>query len=141
MHWSHAVFKKFDMMRKYMFLIALFYFSSAGAQTIIQRDAIVESMVNDVSADSLRSYIRKLVSFGTRNTLSSTTDKKRGIGAAREWVVQKFREFGKESNGRLTAYVDTTTLQADGKRVDARISLGNAMAVLKGTDPSDNRIT
>jgi hypothetical protein len=140
MRLPHAVIKKFDMIRIYIFMIALACYSSAGAQTIIQRDAAIEGMVKEVSADSLRSYIRKLVSFGTRNTLSSTTDKKRGIGAAREWVVQKFREFGKESNGRLTAYVDTTTLQADGKRVDARISLGNAMAVLKGTDTSDNRI-
>ena len=136
----HAVLKKFNMIRIYIFIITLACYNSAGAQTIIQRDAAIEGMVKEVSADSLRSYIRKLVSFGTRNTLSSTTDRKRGIGAAREWVVQKFREFGKESNGRLTAYVDTTTLQADGKRVDARISLGNAMAVLKGTDASDNRI-
>jgi Zn-dependent M28 family amino/carboxypeptidase len=128
------------MIRNYLFLIVLLSFSAANAQTIVQRDVAVEHMVSNVSADSLRSYIRKLVSFGTRNTLSSTTDKKRGIGAAREWVVQKFVEFGRESNGRLTAYVDTTTLQPDGERVDLRISLGNAMAVLKGSDPSDKRI-
>src|SRR5215203_1413338 len=119
------------------FLLAI---NISSAQTIIQRDAEIEAMVKEISPDSLRSYINKMVSFGTRNTVSSTTDKKRGIGAARQWVVQKFSEFAKSSNGRLTAFVDTTTLQPDGRRIDAITSLGNAMAVLKGTDPADDRI-
>src|SRR5215208_3138705 len=102
-------------------------------QTIIQRDPEIEQMVKEISTDSLRSYINKLVSFGTRNTLSSTTDKKKGIGAAREWVVRKFNEFAVNSSGRMTAYTDTTTLQADGRRVDTVTNLGNAMAILKGT--------
>lgn len=110
------------------------------AQVIVQRDAEIEKMVSQVSADSLRSYIQQMVAFGTRQTLSTTTGKKRGIGAAREWVAQKFREFAKESDGRMTAFVDTTTLQPDKRRVDVAISLGNAMAVLKGTDTADKRI-
>ncbi len=120
--------------------LSLLFIQSSFAQTIINRDAAIEQMVKEVSADSLKAYIDKLVSFGTRHTLSSTTDKKKGIGAAREWVVQKFKEFGKASNGRLTAYVDTTTLQPDGRRIDKPTNLGNAMAILKGTDPNDDRI-
>jgi hypothetical protein len=112
----------------------------ASAQTIIRRDAQIEGMVKEISPDSMKAYINRMVSFGTRNTLSSTTDKQHGIGAAREWVVQKFREFARNSGGRMTAYVDTVTLQPDGRRVDKPISLGNAMAVLKGTDPNDKRI-
>jgi Zn-dependent M28 family amino/carboxypeptidase len=54
--------------------------------------------------------------------------------------VQKFNEFAKQSNGRMTAFVDTTTLRADGRRIDVPVSLGNAMATLKGTDPNDNRV-
>lgn len=110
------------------------------AQTIIQRDALIESMVKEVSADSLKSYIVKMVSFGTRNTLTSTTDKNRGVGAARNWVLSRFNAFAKQSNGRLSAIVDTTTYKADGRRVDRPINLGNVMATLKGTDPNDNRI-
>jgi Zn-dependent M28 family amino/carboxypeptidase len=121
-------------------LLVLFMAARLPAQTIIQRDPEIEQMVKQVSADSMKSYITKMVAFGTRSTLSTTKDKNRGIGAAREWVVQKFREFGKNSGGRLTAYVDTTTLQPDGRRVDSVTSLGNAMAILKGTDPSDDRI-
>jgi Zn-dependent M28 family amino/carboxypeptidase len=137
---QYGVLKKLGMIKKIAFFLLVFGIHHASAQTIIHRDSVIESMVHEVSSDSLKSYITKLVSFGTRSTLSSTTDKKQGIGAAREWVVQKFREFGRNSNGRLTAYVDTTTLQPDGKRVDKAISLGNAMATLKGTDTSDNRI-
>ena len=121
-------------------LTTMFFSNYIFAQAIIKRDAAIEQMVKEVSADSLKSYITKLVSFGTRSTLSSTTNKQKGIGAAREWVVQKFNEFGKNSGGRLTAFVDTTTLQPDGKRVDVVTNLGNAMATLKGTDPADDRI-
>ncbi len=88
----------------------------------------------------LQSYINTLVAFGTRNTLSTQTDPKRGIGAARNWVLKKFNEFAKNSSGRLTAFIDTTTIQPNGKRVDVPIVLGNVMATLKGTDPNDKRI-
>lgn len=128
------------MKKSILTALILILASGSFAQTIVQRDAAIEQMVREVSPDSLKAYVAKMVSFGTRNTLSTTTDKNKGIGAAREWVVQKFREFGRQSNGRLTAYVDTTTLPPDGRRVDVATSLGNAMAVLKGTDPNDDRI-
>ncbi|GAC1437956.1 MAG: M20/M25/M40 family metallo-hydrolase [Sediminibacterium sp.] len=97
-------------------------------------------MVKEVSPDSLKSYIYKMVSFGTRSTLSTQNDPKRGIGAARNWVLSKFNEFAKQSNGRLTAFIDTVTLQPDKRRIDASTLLGNVVATLKGTDPDDNRI-
>jgi len=110
------------------------------AQTIIDRDPEIAEMVSDVSPDSLQFYINTLVAFGTRNTLSTQTDSKRGIGAARNWVLKKFNEFAKGSNGRLSAMIDTTTIQANGKRVDKPVVLGNVVATLKGTDPNDSRI-
>ena len=97
-------------------------------------------MVREVSPDSLRTYINTLVAFGTRNTLSTQTDAKRGIGAAKNWVLKKLNEFAKSSNGRLNAVIDTTTIQPNGRRVDAPVILGNVMATLKGTDPNDNRV-
>jgi len=97
-------------------------------------------MVREVNADSLQSYINTLVGFGTRSTYSSNTDPKRGIGAARNWVLSKFETFAESSGGRLTAFVDTTTIQPDGKRVKSPVHLGNVVATLKGTDPTDNRI-
>lgn len=127
---------------KKMFLLSLaFAFIGKGfTQTIIERDPEIEQMVKEVSSDSLQSYIKSLVAFGTRNTLSTQKDPKRGIGAARNWVLGKFNQFAKQSNGRLTAFIDTTTYLPDGRRVDHPINLGNVVATLKGTDPNDDRI-
>ena len=45
-------------------------------------------MLNQMSAANIKTTINKLVSFGTRQTLSSQTDPKRGIGAARDYIFQ-----------------------------------------------------
>ena len=128
------------MIQKLLTAILILSSLKGNGQTLVVRDPAIQQMVVEISADSLQQYISTLVSFGTRHTLSSVIDPQRGIGAAREWVVKKFREFAKNSNGRLTAFVDTTTLLPDGKRVNKAVNLGNAMAILKGTDPADKRI-
>ena len=126
---------------KLVITAGLFFLSNMlFSQTITQRDVEIEQMVKEVSPDSLQSYIKKLVSFGTRNTLSNQRSSSRGIGAARSWVLQKFQEIAKQSGGRLSSFIDTTTLQADGRRVDRPIILGNVVATLNGTDPLDKRI-
>lgn len=127
-------------MKKVYLIIVLFSANRILAQTIINRDPEIAQMVSEVSADSLKSYINTLVAFGTRSTLSTQSDKTKGIGAARNWVLKKFNEFAKKSNGRLTAVIDTITLPADGKRIDKPVLLGNVMATLKGTDPNDKRV-
>ena len=128
-------------MKKTVFAVALAgCMTTLHAQTIISRDPEIESMVKEVNPDSLQSYIKGIVAFGTRSTVSSTTDPKKGIGAARNWVLAKFNQFAAASGGRLTAFVDTTTYAADGRRVKTPINLGNTVATLKGTDPADTRI-
>jgi len=112
----------------------------AQSTVIIQKDPQIEKMVYEVSADSMHTYITKLVSFGTRNTLSSVTDSKRGIGAARNWILGKFQSFAKTSGGRLTSKLDTSSYQPDGKRIDVPVILTNVVATLKGTDPNDHRV-
>ena len=42
----------------------------------------------------LKATVARLVSFGTRHTLSSPTDPKRGIGAARAWVADELDRLG-----------------------------------------------
>jgi hypothetical protein len=130
-------------MKKILFATSFVLFALGNithAQTIIERDPEIEAMVKEVNADSLQSYIKSMVAFGTRSTISSTTDAKKGIGAARNWVLSKFREFAAASGGRLTAFVDTSTYAPDGQRVAAPINLGNTVATLKGTDPQDTRV-
>lgn len=121
-----------------IFLIA--FGTYAQAQTIVNRNQDIESMVKSVNKDSLKQYISTMVNFGTRSTLSDIKSKTRGIGAARNWVVAKFNQFAKQSDGKLTAFLDTTTFQSDGKRIDKATLLGNAVAILKGTDTNDKRV-
>lgn len=128
------------MLKQFLLVVAIGFTTILSAQTIINRDVEIDKMVKEVSADSLQSYIKQMVAFGTRNTLSTQTNPKRGIGAARVWVLNKFNEFTKQSSGRLTAIIDTTTYKADGRRIDSTIILGNVVATLKGTDPNDKRI-
>jgi hypothetical protein len=128
------------MKKTWLIILLAFFLEYCTAQTIVQKDAEIEQMLNGVSKDSLESYVNSLVKFGTRNTLSSVMDKKRGIGAAREWVLARFREFALSSAGRMTCKLDSTTLAPDGKRVNANTNLGNVMAILKGVDPADKRI-
>jgi hypothetical protein len=129
-------------MKKYLLLIpvALLFATTSNAQKIVNRDVKIEQMVNEVSSDSLSAYINKLVTFGTRNTLSTNETPNRGIAASRRWVLSKFQEFAKTSNGRMTAKIDEWTLEPDGRRIDEEIKMGNVMATLKGTDPTDTRM-
>src|SRR5690606_16117644 len=122
-----------------LFFISLLAITGLNAQKT-PKDPEISAYVDAVSKDSLRANIEKLVSFGTRHTLSSTTDKTQGIGAARNWVLSKFKNYAKNSGGRMEVFLQNQDLQPDGKRVNKAINLGNAVAFLKGTDPSDNRI-
>ncbi|MGV8993500.1 MAG: M28 family metallopeptidase [Flavobacterium sp.] len=124
----------------YILVLLLIVINSASAQISINRNLEISEMVQEVNADSLKSYISTLVDFGTRSTIGDTKSKKKGIGAARNWVVYKFNQFAKHSDGRLSAYLDTITYKPDGKRVETSISLGNAVAVLQGTDKNDKRV-
>ena len=121
-------------------------FFPLAAQTIVNRDPQIVQMVAELSTDSLRAHIDGLVRFGTRNTLSSQnstdppTRAMRGISPARQWVLHKFEHYARQSNGRLTAVMDTWTLPADGRRVNKPTEIANVMATLKGTDPTDTRL-
>ncbi|GAA4304136.1 M20/M25/M40 family metallo-hydrolase [Compostibacter hankyongensis] len=123
---------------------AVFVFLLAGLKTGMAQelpdDSGISALVRAVSADSLRSYVEKLVSFGTRHTLSNRTDPERGIGAAQHWLLQQFRSFSAEGKGRLKVTLDTWQQPADGKRVNRPIVMANVMAVLPGTDTADHRV-
>lgn len=127
-------------MKLLLLVITLLYANFLFSQSIIQKDPEIEKMIKEISSDSLKNYITTLVSFGTRNTLSTQNNRNRGIGASRNWVLQKFQQFSKQSGGRLNSFIDTITLQPDGRRIDRTVLLGNVVAILNGTDATDNRI-
>lgn len=93
-------------------------------------------MVREVSAGSIEATIRKLVSFGTRNTLSEQDKPDRGVGAARDWIYAEFERISKDCGGCLDVQKQTF-LQPKAARVPEPTNLTNVFAVLKGTtDPT-----
>ncbi len=93
---------------------------------------------SQTSADParLKMLVEKLVSFGTRHTLSSPTDPKRGIGAARSWGADEFARIGKACGGCLT--VQRISDRFEGPRAPAGVIVEDVLAIQKGTgDPAD----
>ena len=84
---------------------------------------------------ALHATIARLVSFGTRHTLSTTTDPARGIGAARHWVTGRFAEIGRTCGDCLAVEtIDTTT---SGPRAPNGVRVEDVIAVQKGTGDPD----
>jgi hypothetical protein len=89
---------------------------------------------SDVSEKDLRGIITQLVACGTRSTLSSWTDPKRGVGCGRDHIVARFDQIAKASGGRLQVVVDKW--ETSGPRTGGKtIHLENVYAILPGTDP------
>ena len=112
-------------------LAALIVFLPATllAQPVIAPDADprVAQLVSSVSQDRLRRLATTLVSFGTRETMSTTTSPTRGIGAARQWIFDELQR----SSPRLQVSFDTHIIAPQG-RITAQTELRNVMAVLPG---------
>src|SRR5882762_5897378 len=82
----------------------------------------------------MRALIGKLVACGTRLTLSSWEDAKRGIGCARDVIAARFNEIAKDSNGKLQVVVDK--FESTSERTSSKpIPLENVYAILPGADP------
>jgi Zn-dependent M28 family amino/carboxypeptidase len=121
-------------------LFAFLLFSQITFSQITVDDPEIKKMITEIKAESLENTVTKLVSFGTRHTLSDTKSKTRGIGAAQQWVKSEFDKYALESNGRLTSKIDYFIIKADGRRIAVDSQLGNVMATLKGTDANDDRV-
>jgi hypothetical protein len=125
---------------KYLKLLILILFTlNAVAQTTIKQDAAIKQMVDQVSSKNIEANIRKLVSFKGRHTLSDTTSKTEGSGAARNWIKAEYERYASASGGQMTVKFDTFT-QPKGERIDKPVHLKNILATLKGTDPNDTRV-
>ena len=87
------------------------------------------------SEAELRATIEKLVSFGTRHTLSDTKSNTRGIGAARRWAASRFAAISRDCGGCLQ--VETPAQTFSGKRVPQPTEVMDVVAIQKGTtDPT-----
>jgi Peptidase family M28 len=92
----------------------------------------VRQMLSDVSSSNIEASIQKLVSFGTRHTLSSQTDPNRGIGAATQWVFDQLQQDAAASGGRMTVEKQSF-VQPPGPRIPVPTTITNVIATLHGS--------
>ena len=110
--------------------VSLLALSTATFAQNAENDAKLRAVVAPVSGERMKQTVAKLVSFGTRHTLSSQTDPKRGIGAALDWTKSRFESFGLPT----VRPCDTVT----GKRVPTPTRVCDMVAIQRGTErPND----
>lgn len=86
-----------------------------------------------VDEKSMRALIDQLVACGTRLSLSSWTDAKRGIGCGRDHIVARLNEIAKGSGGKLQVVVDK--FESESERTKGKIPLENVYGILPVSDP------
>jgi hypothetical protein len=90
-------------------------------------DPRITRLMEQVSEERLAALVTSLAAFQTRNTMSSTELPDRGIGAARQWIMDEMRSY----SPRLQVSFDTYVTPARG-RIPEETELRNVMAVLPG---------
>ncbi|MDP2366833.1 M28 family metallopeptidase [Rhodoferax sp.] len=91
----------------------------------------IQSIMARIEPAMIERYIGKLVSFGTRHTLSDTTSATRGIGAARRWIKAELEQCAAQSNGRMAVAFDEHVRPASA-RIPQAVQVVNVVATLKG---------
>ena len=85
------------------------------------------------SAAEAKAIVEELVACGTRHSLSSWDDPKRGAGCGRDAVVRRFDAVEKATGGKLRVVVDR--YETSGPRTrNAPARMENVYAILGGTD-------
>ncbi len=99
------------------------------------KQQIITGLWNNLNTDSMLSYLNTLASFYNRNTGSDTISPVKGIGAARRWVFEKFKQFSSQQSNRIIP----SYLQFD-KSICGMAQHRNIYCVLPGTDTSDKSV-
>jgi peptidase M28-like protein len=100
-------------------------------------DPAVVAALARISSAELHDTDARLVAFGTRSTFSEHAGAKRGVFAARAYLLERFRSIARASGGRMTVALDTYTQPADPKkRVPREVVISSVVATLKGDDPT-----
>ncbi len=117
-------------MRPILLAILLATIAAPATAAPTRQDARLARIAAGVEAARMRATVEKLVSFGTRHTLSSQTDPRRGIGAAVRWSEAEMKTLGLAT----LQTCDTVT----GRRVPTPTKVCNALAIQRGTErPND----
>ncbi|MFS2217548.1 M28 family peptidase [Telluria sp. Tellsp104] len=100
--------------------------------TLPARQADVDTIVREISPQRIHAYVEKLVSFGTRHTMSETASDTRGIGAARRWIKAELERCGA---GKLDVQFQSH-VHPVANRITRPTEIVNVVATLPGTQPA-----
>src|SRR4051795_8401354 len=95
-------------------------------------DHELRSILAEIDRHRIEANVRKLVSFGTRHTLSTQDDPDHGIGAARDWIFETMRSYAAHSGGRMTVEKQSF-IQQPADRVPTPTRITNVLATLRGS--------
>src|SRR5215211_4217986 len=112
------------------FIVACSFSRTVLAQQTGDLDPRIVALVASVSEQHLAATLKKLESFETRSSLSSTNSPTRGIGAARQWILDEMKGF----SPKLQVSFDTYQVPKQG-RITRDVELRNVTAILPGRDP------
>jgi Zn-dependent M28 family amino/carboxypeptidase len=121
-------------MKKLLLLIAASLVLPAAVQPAPAAEApppTPRALADEVSEQSLRAIVERLVSFGTRHTLSSRDHPTRGIGAALEWTESEFERYSRACGGCLEVIRTGDTVT--GRRIPEPTLVENVVAIQRGT--------
>ncbi|WP_428406903.1 M28 family metallopeptidase [Hyphococcus sp.] len=96
-----------------------------------QNAALLHEFPDEVSAQRIEADINRLVSFGTRHTLSETASETRGIGAARRWIESEFEAISKACGGCLEVMTVSDFVEGE-TRIPERTEIVNVIAIQRG---------
>ena len=96
--------------------------------------AVATAPVPAPSPARLKASVGALVGFGTRHTLSTTSDPKRGIGAARTWAAEQFAAIGRDCGGCIK--VERISRRFTGPRAPNGVMVEDVLGIQPGRDPN-----
>ena len=118
-------------MMKYIYILFIILNLSTG---FAQENHKIYDIIDAVSKENIKQNVEKLVSFGTRHTLSDTLSKSRGIGAARRWIKSEFEKISDTCEGCLEVFYQKNYFTPeDGDRIVKPVWINNVVAIQRGT--------
>ncbi len=108
-------------------------FASADEKAVNPK---IQEIMDQISEARIKAILEKLESFGTRNTMSNQDDPVRGVGAARQWILNEFKSY----SPRLQVRFEKFRVKKQGQRIFKDVDLYNVIAVLPGTKMPETQI-
>ncbi|NNG24538.1 M20/M25/M40 family metallo-hydrolase [Massilia sp. ML15P13] len=104
--------------------------ASPAAPDVKRQQPQINKILAEISPKRIEGYVAKLVSFGTRHTMSETESETRGIGAARRWIKAELESCGAGTPLQVAFDSHIAPVSA---RISRPTEIVNVVATLPGT--------